>query len=576
MCMPRKTLCCWILLLGFVDFSFGAEVTTVNDLPVNEALRLGERIYRGGILPDGSPVRAIVAGDVRVDGRMFTCVNCHQRSGLGSVEGSNIAWPINGKELFVPRRRTGAWSPAAEGHGPGAAERWSLPKQYQTSNARPAYSNKSLARAIRLGVTPEGGGLGRGMPRYVLDNNDMDLLILYLKNLSNKQDPGVDEKILRFATIITDDVNEEDRKAMLDVLQAHIDARNTQTRPHQRRATGGPFYKTEHYGAYRKLALDVWELKGPLETWREQLDSYYRTQPVFALLGGISSGSWAPIHKFSEDNKIPNIFPVANRPVVSENDWYTLYFSKGFYQEGEAAARFLQSSGKLGKDSRIVQVFRSGGVGETFAHGFQDSWTRYGGTSLKNLQLEADEHLADNWWRQFDDTDSSPPVILLWLDVNEVTDALRSGLTKQSGVEMLFVSGSMIEKRVAVIPEGIRDIVYLTQPHSLSSDNKYKHMALRRWLKVHNIPLTNLEIQSKMYFLGWMLPAAIDHMRGEFYRDYFMEGFDMMSDQDYAAAVYPRLSFGPGQRYASKGCYIVQISAGDNPEIKKVSHWVIN
>ena len=65
-------------------------------------------------------------------------------------------------------------------------------------------------------------------------------------------------------------------------------------------------------------------------------------------------------------------------------------------------------------------------------------------------------------------------------------------------------------------------------------------------------------------------------MRSEFYRDYFLEGFDMMIDQNYAVAVYPRLSFGQGQRYAAKGCYIVQLTGDDITEVKMVGDWVIN
>ena len=85
-----------------------AETASVNSLTAEEKLVLGERMYREGILPNGEPIQAIVSTDVPVDGRMFTCVNCHQRSGLGSEEGSVITRPINCKELFTPRRRTGA------------------------------------------------------------------------------------------------------------------------------------------------------------------------------------------------------------------------------------------------------------------------------------------------------------------------------------------------------------------------------------------------------------------------------------------------------------------------------------
>jgi hypothetical protein len=77
-----------------------------------------------------------------------------------------------------------------------------------------------------------------------------------------------------------------------------------------------------------------------------------------------------------------------------------------------------------------------------------------------------------------------------------------------------------------------------------------------------------------MYFLGWILNASVANMRSEFYRDYFFEGFDMMRDQDYTIAVYPRLTFGQGQRYASKGGYIVQLGEGEPAKLISKSKWV--
>jgi hypothetical protein len=45
---------------------------------------------------------------------------------------------------------------------------------------------------------------------------------------------------------------------------------------------------------------------------------------------------------------------------------------------------------------------------------------------------------------------------------------------------------------------------------------------------------------------------------------------------DMKDSPYERLSFGPGQRYASKGCYIVQLTPGPNPAVVKKSAWVIH
>ncbi|MDA8240180.1 MAG: hypothetical protein M0Z67_07390 [Nitrospiraceae bacterium] len=40
-------------------------------------------------------------------------------------------------------------------------------------------------------------------------------------------------------------------------------------------------------------------------------------------------------------------------------------------------------------------------------------------------------------------------------------------------------------------------------------------------------------------------------------------------EQDEIYPLYPRFSFGPGQRYGSKGCYIVQLARGPKPELIK-------
>ena len=552
-----------------------AETEPLVSFTSEEMLVLGERMYREGILPSGEPMQAMVSSDVPVDGRMFTCVNCHQRSGLGSIEGSVITWPINGKELYTPRRRTGAWNADMQKQGPGATERWSLPSQYQATDARPEYTDETLARLLREGVDPTGRTLERAMPRYKIKNSDMAVLTHYLKNLSIENDPGVDKNKIRFATVVTEGVSAADREAMLTVLQTHIDTHNTQTRPHERRAKAGPFYKTEKFGAYRLFELDVWELSGPPGTWRSQLETYYQAAPVFAMLGGISNGSWDPIHHFCEDREIPCIFPVTDQPVVSDTDWYTLYFSKGHYQEGEAAARYLRSMLDNSQNTRIVQVYRSGSNGALLAQGFREILQEPGVITTTEKILNTDIPVTDKVLQELFET-QQPAAILLWLDSADMA-ATTSWLEKQPQQPgVVFASWSLLKGDTSAIPDHLRDSFYLTYPRDLPENNTRNINVLKRWLDIRKIPVTNLDIQSQMYFLGWMLPGAVSNLRSEFFRDYFMESFDMMHDQDYAIAVFPRLTFGPGQRYASKGCYVVQLGKGKQPELIKKSGWIIH
>jgi hypothetical protein len=412
------------------------------------------------------------------------------------------------------------------------------------------------------------------MPRYFLNKNNMDILVNYLKNLSSEISPGVDNATIRFATVITDEVPIEDQTAMLSVLQAHIDARNSQYRHQERRVKSGPFYKTESYQAYRKLSLSVWKLNGQENTWASQLESYYRDEPVFGLLGGITTGSWKPIHEFCEQNRIPSLFPLTDLPLISESDWYTLYFSKGLYQEGESVAKYLHISKNIEPDVKIVQVFRKSRKSTALAQSFEKSWKRFRKTAPENIILSPNEELSDEFWKNTLETPKQT-VLLLWLEAEDIT-SLENLAQAKIRPQMVFLSSGLIGTDLSIVPDNVREISYLSYPYKLPSKNTKRLLVVKRWLQARKLSFNNKEIQTKMYFLGWMLPAGIKHMRSEFFREYFMEGFDMMVDQDYAIAIYPRLSFGPGQRYASKGCYIVQLSKGPNPELIKKSEWVIH
>ena len=99
--------------------------------------------------------------------------------------------------------------------------------------------------------------------------------------------------------------------------------------------------------------------------------------------------------------------------------------------------------------------------------------------------------------------------------------------------------------------------------------------AVESWLEARNVPLTRPAVQSRAYFVGSMLSAALARMGDDLHRDYLLDVMDMMTDQTFAIAPYERLSFGHAQRYASKGCYIVQLGPGPRPVLLKRSDWVV-
>jgi hypothetical protein len=544
-----------VLLFSIVRPALATEAPAgVRGLSFEEAMRLGEAMYLKAVLPSGKDMEATVQGDLKLSGDMVTCSKCHMRSGLGSYEGLVLTTPTNGAKLFVPLTYA-ADLPGIAGAG-----------EMEFTYSRPAYTDETLAAAIRYGADPTGRPLLETMPHYILDDRDMDIMIFYLKKLSSSYSPGVTKDEMRFATIVTEGVNPQDRNAMLDPLRSFITDEWNARLPALR--------QWRRDSPHRKLSLDVWELKGPVDTWYGQLEALYRKQPVFALLGGISAGPWEPIHRFCEKNRVPCVFPLTSLPAVSDEDWYTLYFSKGYYQEGDAAAKFLAKVLELPSEKQVVQIYREDDRGRAFSRGFGDTWKKIGNSKITTKVLSAGEPAGKEFWRGVASA-YKDAALVVWLGPADLAgiDALGSAEKQPSAI---VVSATMLAGSLPSIPDPVRDFTFITYPSRLPGEDAYAAAMVEGWLHSRKSPKTNMDISSKMFFSTGILSQVLLNMRGDFYRDYFLDLLDVQGEQTMLIAAYPRVTFGPGQRYASKGCYIVTLTKGPQPKLFSQTDWVIH
>lgn len=548
---------CGLSVMAAAVLGIGSEPETVAS---HDA---GWLMYHEGINPDGEPMKATVQGDIPVDGTMFTCASCHLRSGLGSLEGSVITLPTNWGWLRRPM----------VGNEMTATARERLPEQLKQDEFRPAYDEKSLAKAIRIGKDPNGRVFDLVMPRYAIDKAEMETLIGYLKRLSAEHSPGVTDTTLHFGTVIAGDVKDEDELAMLAVLQAHVRDHNSQVRHEDERRRRGPYYKQEKWEPYRRWELHPWRLDGDPGSWPEQLAELYAAQPVFALIGGIAEGEWRPIHEFCEQREIPSLFPVTDFPAISDTDWYTVYFSKGLYQEGEAVARYLRRAEEPQRSAPVVQIYSDTRVGQTLARGLRETRIAMGKTEPEAVVLDEGVVLTAQLLGEVV-KEHPGAVLVLWVGEDHIP--AMDVFNESPRPPAVFLSAPLVGEGVSSVPDGVRDITLLTHPAAFPQDKSRTRVAIERWLEIRKIPITNYDLQAKMYFVGWNLAGQIKMMRDEFYRDYFLDITDMMRDQDYAVGVYERLSFGPGQRYASKGCYLTRLTVGPEPKLEKATGWVVH
>ena len=67
---------------------------------------------------------------------------------------------------------------------------------------------------------------------------------------------------------------------------------------------------------------------------------------------------------------------------------------------------------------------------------------------------------------------------------------------------------------------------------------------------------------------------GLQSIENNLYRDHLLDEMSMQMDR--VVFDYERISFGPGQRFVSKGCYIIQLGPGPQPELIPRSEWVIH
>lgn len=493
----------------------------------------GRRMYRDGVLPDGEPLTAIVAGDVPVLGTQFSCQSCHGQSGMGAAEGTYIVPPVAGQFLF-------AASPQP---------------------ARPAYDVESLARLLRDGVTPAGRQLDDVMPRYRLDTASVADLAAFLHGLSSGWSPGVDDTVIRFATVVTEGVPDGERAAVMAVLNTFVEEKNRQTRLESQRWDRGSTPASRLPTVHRDWVLEEWTLSGAPATWDEQLETYYRANPVFAMLGGLSEGSWGPVGRFCERNEIPCLFPGVDLTDSEPGDFYTLYYSRGLELEADLVASHLREQAV----TAVLQVYCTDAARRA-ALRLQE---RLEGTELgvRNLQVSCNPAPSAAALPELA-TPADATAIVLWLPPEGLA-AMTDGLSPAH----VYLSSTLLDGKFGAPVASLSGAVFAAHPFRLPGQFDPALARFEAWARTRGIELTSPRRQSEAFFACLAMKDAMAHIGRFFIRDFALDTLDHAQSIVAYLSYYPRPTLGPRQRFVNKGGYVLELVNGE-PKSDS-AQWVI-
>ena len=516
-----------------------AQAAPASNLSPAQLEEAGRRLFVDGILPSGQPIEGAVTQSMPFRGSQFACRNCHQRSGMGSWEG----------QVVIPMVTRGALSTAM---AIGARK-------------RPAYTDASLARAIRDGVDSGGAPLQGAMPRFGLDDGAMTALIAYLKRLSATPSPGVDGERLHVATVFASGAPS---KSMIEIVEAFFRDHNDDPRNTQGRRRGGSFIDRAENDAYRKWELHRWEMSGEPASWNAQLEEHLRRQPVFALLSGHAIEDWSPIHDFCERNEIPCLLPNSDTAVVSDTNRFTVYFSAGLELEAKTIAAHAT---RQRFDKPVRQIFRRGSKGEAGSSALRRAVETHGAITVEDSPIET--ATAAGFGALVSQVDRGSAVVL-WLEGRDVDVALQA-LSQKGDSSRVYLSATLAGDAASRIPAELAHRAHVVRPFALEDDLRSRSQGLDLWLQSKGIAVQDRRLQAQTFFACRLLGEALMRVRNDYYyREYLLELVDHMAPRmGIFCASHPSVSFGPGQRYLSKGCFVV--SPSTDARRPPSSEWIV-
>jgi len=515
---------------------------------------IGERIYRDGQLPSGEPLRGERANAPALSGHDAACEQCHRRSGMGMVEGEIVIPPIAGRILFAPGKRI---APDNLVH----SDATHLPP---TPPDRGAYDEAALARAIRDGIGANGKRLDYLMPRFDLDDASMRELIAYLRRLSRGRVPGVTDSTLQLATVIAPDADPVARAGMLDVLQKYVAVNNDSYYA----GSAEPLPGTPRIRVQRMWQLNVWQLAGPPDTWEQQLDQRLKSGPVFAVVSGLGSSTWEPVHRFCERQQIPCLLPNVDLPVVAPDDFYSVYFSQGVLLEAQLiAARLSRPAPQGAAGVRIVQVFRRDDVGAAAAARLRAALSP--DTQPVDRALEPGD--GPHELAQALGEAGNGDVLVLWLraaDLNSLPAPPRA-------ISAVYASGVMGGLEQAPLAPAWRSVARIAYPYELPEARSLRLNYPLGWFHLNRIALVAERVQVDTFIACSILTQALASMIGEYRRDYLIERLEAMLSSRIVDGYYSRLGLAPGQRFASKGGYLVRFTGSTGSAVAADGDWIV-
>jgi hypothetical protein len=139
----------------------------------------------------------------------------------------------------------------------------------------------------------------------------------------------------------------------------------------------------------------------------------------------------------------------------------------------------------------------------------------------------------------------------------------------------VYLSGLMGGLEHTPLPASWRSRSWIAYPFDLPEHSRVRVNLPLEWFTIRHIPVVAEQVQLDTYLACGVLAESVGHMADVFVPEYLVERAEEMLERRLMTGAYPRLALSEGERFASKGGYLVQFAGSAGTQVVADRDWTV-
>jgi ABC-type branched-subunit amino acid transport system substrate-binding protein len=474
----------------------------------------GKEIYLSGTSPSGGEITASLGADATgLPGAALTCAGCHGQDGRGKREGG-----IEPPDI--------TWQSLTKSYG----------HRHADGREHPAYTARSVGRAIVMGTDPAGNSLGVAMPRYSMTARDLGDLVAYLQRVGRQTDRGMTDRTIRIGAVVPG-------RGPLAKAGREIEA-----------VLGAWFEELNARSGINGRRLQLRVLRDDGRPLAPRLQRFLAGEGVFALLDARALAADQEIAGQAEASEVPTLVPLAAFPGKdAAAHRHVFYLLSGLEDQARALVDF--AAARLGAaNPRVAIVYPQVPALTAVADAMEAECKHAGCSSATRIGYTPGTFGAA---AVASDLKAGRAQVVCFLGSGSELESLLAATAGAAPAPTFLLAGALTGQEVFDAPDRSESRIFVGYPMLPSEESSeglddFRALAKKKGLSREHVPL-----QISAYGAARVLVEGLRRAGRDLSREKLVGELEALYEFD--SGLFPPLTFGPNRRVGASGAYVVAV-----------------